>query len=151
MFLCHMMIKMFYQQSIIVLLVFRLLGSHCLGDGWNVQSESRHTLGLTNHDQNLGVKVHVQLIGLRMFHQQGCGQTGPSCFNLEERTEIWWYSTWTCLCLEYRPLQTHVYKWQKPQGVEIPLILPPWKVIWMQVELKSMHISIKVHRHFEIN
>lgn len=73
---------MTYQEGVVVLLVFRLFCPHCLGDGRNVKAKSRHTFRLPYHDEDLGVKVHIQLIGVGVFDQQGSCEARLGCLNL---------------------------------------------------------------------
>lgn len=59
-----------YLQCTVVVFVLGLLGSHCDGQWWNLQSQSGHALSLPHHGQNLGVKVNEQFRSLWVFDQE---------------------------------------------------------------------------------
>ena len=59
-----------YLQSIVVVFVLCLLGSHGNSQRGDLQSQAGHALSLPDHGQNLGVKVHKQLPSLGVFDQE---------------------------------------------------------------------------------
>ena len=61
---------MAYRKTVEERLVLRLSGAHHLGDIGDLEPKASHALGLTDHGEDLGVKVHKQLLGLWVAHQQ---------------------------------------------------------------------------------
>lgn len=76
-----------HHKAVVESLELCLACPHHLGSRRDLQAQTSHALRLSNHDQDLGVEVDEELLGLWVTHQQGGLKTGLGCLNLSQLTQ----------------------------------------------------------------
>jgi hypothetical protein len=77
-----------HLHGVVVVFVLRLLDAHRVSDDGDLETQARHALRLADHGQDLGVKVHVEVVALRVPHQQGGLETGLGRIHLETQVRM---------------------------------------------------------------